>query len=34
LVSRALRRDSIYTAELERRGVNWEFTMDGRRVAE
>jgi CIC family chloride channel protein len=33
LVSRALRRDSIYTAELEQRGVNWEFTIDGRRIA-
>jgi len=33
LVSRALRRDSIYTAELKQRGVGWELTMEGRRVA-
>lgn len=32
LVSRQLRRDSIYTAELRRRGVGWEVTMEGRRV--
>ncbi|HXX49639.1 MAG TPA: chloride channel protein, partial [Myxococcota bacterium] len=32
LVSRTLRRDSIYTAELAQRGVGWEFTMEGRRV--
>ncbi len=32
LVSRRLRRDSIYTAELRQRGVGWEVTMDGRRV--
>jgi len=32
LVSRALRRDSIYTAELTQRGVGWELTMEGRRV--
>ncbi len=31
-VSRRLRRDSIYTAELRRRGVGWEVTMDGRRL--
>lgn len=38
LLSRQLRRDSIYTAELRRRGVSWEMTIDGRvvdgRVAE
>jgi CIC family chloride channel protein len=33
LVSRAMRRDSIYGAELERRGVAWELTLEGRRVA-
>jgi chloride channel protein, CIC family len=33
LVSRALRRDSIYTAELKQRGVGWELTMEGRRIA-
>ncbi|HWP05547.1 MAG TPA: chloride channel protein [Polyangiaceae bacterium] len=34
LVSRSLRRDSIYAAELRGRGVAWEVTMDGRRVVE
>ncbi|MFI5316411.1 MAG: chloride channel protein [Myxococcota bacterium] len=34
LVSRALRRDSIYTAELRQRGVGWELTLEGRRVVE
>ena len=33
LVSRRLRRDSIYGAELRERGVGWELTLDGRRVA-
>jgi CIC family chloride channel protein len=32
LVSRGLRRESIYTAELRRRGVGWEVTMEGRVV--
>lgn len=32
LVSRALRRDSIYTAELRERGIGWEVTLEGRRV--
>lgn len=32
LISRSLRRDSIYTAELSQRGVGWEVTMEGRRV--
>jgi len=27
--SRALRRDSIYTAELRERGVAWELTLEG-----
>lgn len=31
-VSRRLRRDSIYTAELRERGVGWELTLEGRRV--
>jgi len=31
-VSRLLRRTSIYTAELEQRGVGWEVTMDGRQL--
>ena len=32
LVSRHVRRQSIYTAELERRGVHWEVTIEGRRM--
>jgi CIC family chloride channel protein len=32
LVSRRLDRESIYTAELRRRGIGWEVTMEGRRV--
>jgi len=32
LVSRSLRRDSIYTAELSARGIAWELTVDGRRL--
>ncbi|HEX5660084.1 MAG TPA: chloride channel protein [Polyangiales bacterium] len=31
--SRALRKDSIYTAELTARGVAWELSWDGRRSA-
>ena len=31
-VSRQLRRDSIYTAELHQRGVAWEVTLEGRRA--
>lgn len=34
LVARALRRSSIYTAELQQRGIGWEVTMEGRRVVE
>jgi len=30
-VSRQLRPDSIYTAELRQRGVAWQLTLDGRR---
>ncbi len=33
-VSRRLRRESIYTAELAQRGIGWEQTMDGRIVSE
>ncbi len=33
LISRGLRRHSIYTAELRERGVGWEVTMEGRRFA-
>jgi CIC family chloride channel protein len=32
LVSRRLRRESIYTAELRERGIGWEVTMEGRRM--
>ncbi|MET0389789.1 MAG: chloride channel protein [Polyangiales bacterium] len=32
LVSRRLRRESIYAAELKRRGIAWELTFEGRRV--
>jgi chloride channel protein, CIC family len=32
LISRRLRRESIYTAELGERGIGWEVTMEGRRV--
>jgi CIC family chloride channel protein len=34
LVSRRLHRQSIYTAELEQRGIGWELTMEGRRIVE
>ncbi len=34
LVSRGLGSDSIYGAELRRRGVTWEMTMQGRRVGD
>ena len=33
-LSRRMRRDSIYTAELRKRGVGWEVTMEGRRLEE
>ena len=33
VVARRLRRDSIYTAELRRRGVSWELTLEGRALA-
>jgi CIC family chloride channel protein len=29
--SRRLRKDSIYTAELRRKGLGWEWTLEGRR---
>jgi len=32
LVSRRLRRESIYAAELRQRGLGWEVTMEGRRT--
>lgn len=32
LLSRRIQRDSVYTAELARKGVGWEVTLDGRRL--
>ncbi|MFO0550658.1 MAG: chloride channel protein [Polyangiaceae bacterium] len=32
VISRRLGRDSMYAAELRRRGVVWELTLEGRRV--
>jgi CIC family chloride channel protein len=32
LVSRRLRRESIYAAELKSRGISWELTFEGRHV--
>jgi len=32
LVSRRMRRESIYAAELKQRGIAWELTFEGRRV--
>jgi len=32
LVAQRLRRESIYAAELKRRGIAWELTLEGRRV--
>lgn len=31
-VSRRLRRESIYAAELKRSGIGWELTLDRRRL--
>ncbi|HEY4240316.1 MAG TPA: chloride channel protein [Kofleriaceae bacterium] len=33
-VARSLYEDSVYTAELSKRGVRWRLTLDGRRVDE
>jgi CIC family chloride channel protein len=33
-ISRGLRKDSIYGAELRRRGIGWQMTLDGRRVVD
>ncbi|MDB4957543.1 MAG: Chloride channel protein [Myxococcales bacterium] len=33
-LARHLYIDSVYTAELTRRGIRWRLTLDGRRVAE
>jgi CIC family chloride channel protein len=33
-VSRWLGSESVYVAELRRRGIAWELTLDGRRIAE
>jgi CIC family chloride channel protein len=34
ILSRRLSVDSIYAAELRRRGVSWEVTLEGRKVSE
>ncbi|MGC4093226.1 MAG: chloride channel protein [Polyangiaceae bacterium] len=31
-ISRSINSDSIYTAELRRRGVGWELTLEGRKI--
>ena len=33
-LARRLHRDSVYTAELARRGLRWTMTLDGRRAVE
>jgi CIC family chloride channel protein len=33
-IARRLRRDSVYTHELARRGIAWTMSLDGRRVVE
>ena len=32
LVSRQIQRDSVYTAELTRKGIGWEVTLEGRKI--
>jgi len=32
LVSRQIARDSVYTAELSRKGLGWEVTLEGRKI--
>jgi CIC family chloride channel protein len=34
LVSRRMRRESIYASELKQRGISWELTMEGRRIVQ
>lgn len=34
MVSRRLRSESVYAAELRRKGIRWELTMEGRRVVD
>jgi len=34
MISRSMRRESIYTAELRNRGIGWELTLEGRRLDE
>jgi CIC family chloride channel protein len=31
-LAKRMSRDSVYMAELRRRGIGWELTLDGRRV--
>jgi CIC family chloride channel protein len=33
-LARRMRRDSVYTAELARRGVTWQMSLDGRRIVD
>nr|HEX4313815.1 chloride channel protein [Kofleriaceae bacterium] len=33
-LARRLQRDSVYTAELARRGLSWTMSLDGRRIVE
>lgn len=33
-LARKLRRDSVYTAELTRRGLTWTWSLDGRKVVD
>ncbi len=32
MLSRRMRRESIYSAELKQRGIDWELTIEGRRM--
>lgn len=34
MVSRRLRSESVYAAELRRKGIRWELTMEGRKVVD
>ena len=31
-LARALGSESVYAAELRRRGLGWDFTLEGRRI--
>jgi len=34
IISRSMRKESIYTSELRSRGVGWELTLEGRRLGD